>query len=85
MSEHFIFSILIFLVTDSSCFFIHCSAFNKIHADDVTEVDDDLMPHDADFFIGYATIPGYVSYRHEDDGSWYISTLVEHLNKYAKK
>jgi hypothetical protein len=57
----------------------------KLHTDDATtELDDDL-PKDADFLIGYATVPGFVSYRHEDNGTWYIRTLVDRLNKWARK
>ena len=34
------------------------------------------IPNEADFLLGYATVPGFVSYRNEFEGSWFINTLV---------
>ncbi len=45
----------------------------------------DTVPNEADFLLGYATVPGYVSYRSKMYGSWYITKLVEMLDKYADK
>ncbi|XP_062594748.1 caspase-8-like [Saccostrea cucullata] len=42
-----------------------------------------VIPDESDFLLGYATVPGYVSYRSRSAGSFYINTLVEKLKKYA--
>jgi hypothetical protein len=39
----------------------------------------------ADYFIGYATTPGYVSWRRESTGSWYIQAIVETFQAFAAK
>lgn len=45
----------------------------------------EMIPDEADFVLGYATVPGYVSYRSRSQGSWYINKLVEMLDKYASR
>ncbi|XP_041374773.1 CASP8 and FADD-like apoptosis regulator [Gigantopelta aegis] len=45
----------------------------------------EVIPNEADFLFGYATVIGFVSYRSKTHGSWYISMLTKMLNKYAKK
>ncbi|XP_046556040.1 caspase-8-like [Haliotis rubra] len=57
---------------------------------DSAEVEEDgipreVIPNEADFLIGYATVPGFVSYRSRSHGSWYITKLAEMLNKYGTK
>lgn len=37
------------------------------------------VPSDADFLLGLATVPGYVSFRHVEEGSWYIQSLYNNL------
>ncbi|XP_039700355.1 caspase-10 isoform X2 [Pteropus medius] len=37
------------------------------------------VPNEADFLLGLATVPGYVSFRHTTEGSWYIQSLYNHL------
>ncbi|XP_037705902.1 caspase-10 [Choloepus didactylus] len=37
------------------------------------------IPIEADFLLGLATVPGYVSFRHVEKGSWYIQSLCNHL------
>ncbi|XP_023568163.1 caspase-10 isoform X1 [Octodon degus] len=37
------------------------------------------IPDEADFLLGLATVPGYVSFRHKEEGSWYIQSLCSHL------
>lgn len=37
------------------------------------------IPDEADFLLGLATVPGYVSFRHKEEGSWYIQSLCNHL------
>ncbi|KAK6181621.1 hypothetical protein SNE40_009443 [Patella caerulea] len=44
----------------------------------------EIIPNEADFLLGMATIPGFVSYRSKTMGSWYITKLCETFNKYAK-
>ncbi|XP_033087864.1 caspase-10 isoform X1 [Trachypithecus francoisi] len=39
----------------------------------------DSIPVEADFLLGLATVPGYVSFRHVEEGSWYIQSLCDHL------
>ncbi|XP_059784437.1 caspase-10 isoform X1 [Balaenoptera ricei] len=39
----------------------------------------DSVPVEADFLLGLATVPGYVSFRHMEEGSWYIQSLYNHL------
>ena len=34
------------------------------------------LPAEADFLLAYSTIPGYVSWRNHQDGSWFVSTVV---------
>ncbi len=41
------------------------------------------LPSGADYFIGYATTPGYVSWRRAATGSWYIQAIVETFAKFA--
>ncbi|XP_077997919.1 caspase-10-like [Glandiceps talaboti] len=42
----------------------------------------DTIPNEADFMLGYATVPGFVSYRSKTHGSWYITKLVECIDRY---
>lgn len=42
-----------------------------------------LIPNEADFLLGYATVPGFVSYRSKTRGSWYITKLTEMLRKFG--
>ncbi|KAK7507485.1 hypothetical protein BaRGS_00001420 [Batillaria attramentaria] len=48
-----------------------------------TDSPGELIPNEADFLLGYATVPGFVSYRSKTRGSWYITKLTEMLRKYA--
>ncbi|XP_008050480.1 caspase-10-like, partial [Carlito syrichta] len=41
----------------------------------------DSIPTEADFLLGLATVPGYKSFRHKKEGSWYIQSLCSHLKK----
>ncbi|XP_071115293.1 caspase-10-like [Haliotis cracherodii] len=42
-----------------------------------------IVADEADFLIGYCTPPGYASYRHRSQGSWYIKRLCEVLDSSA--
>ncbi|XP_067930146.1 caspase-8-like [Watersipora subatra] len=40
------------------------------------------IPRQPDYFLGLATVPGYVSYRSKTKGSWYIQALCEMLSRH---
>lgn len=42
----------------------------------------ETIPNESDFLVGFATVPGFVSYRSTTDGTWYISKLVEMINAF---
>ncbi|XP_072033490.1 uncharacterized protein [Amphiura filiformis] len=42
---------------------------------------DKTLPNHADFLLGFATVPGHVSYRNTVLGSWYVSILVDKLER----
>ncbi|XP_067686447.1 caspase-8-like [Haliotis asinina] len=42
-----------------------------------------MVANEADFLVGYATTPGYVSYRSKSKGSWYINKLTKMLDTLA--
>ena len=35
--------------------------------------------------LAYSTIPGYVSWRHSENGSWFVSALVSVFMEMAEK
>uniref|UniRef100_A0A8C9A947 Caspase 10 n=1 Tax=Prolemur simus TaxID=1328070 RepID=A0A8C9A947_PROSS len=37
------------------------------------------IPIKADFLLGLSTVPGYLSFRHMEEGSWYIQSLCKRL------
>lgn len=39
----------------------------------------ELIPSDADFLLGMATVPSYTSYRERSHGTWFIQTLCQNL------
>ncbi|XP_067892043.1 caspase-8-like isoform X2 [Heterodontus francisci] len=41
------------------------------------------IPDEADFLLGMATVEGYVSFRHIQQGTWYIQSLCENLEKHC--
>lgn len=41
------------------------------------------LPSMSDYIIAYSTLPGFVSWRSEKEGSWFIQILVEVFRKYA--
>lgn len=45
----------------------------------------EMIPNEADYLLGYATVPGYVSFRSRNHGSWYIRKLVEFIEKLADR
>lgn len=61
----------------------------RIEADAVESNPEDAMrnnaePNESHFLLGYATPPGYVSWRSQVHGSWYISKLCEVFRKYCE-
>ena len=44
----------------------------------------ELIPNESDYLLGYATAPGFVSYRSKTLGSWYVTRLTELLVKHAR-
>ncbi|XP_074625238.1 caspase-8-like isoform X2 [Acropora palmata] len=42
-------------------------------------------PNESHFLLGYATPPGYVSWRSQIHGSWYVSKLCEVFRKYCQQ
>lgn len=45
----------------------------------------DSIPVEADFLLGLATVPGYVSFRHTTEGSWYIQSLCNYLKDWVPR
>ena len=44
-----------------------------------------FLINDVDFLVGYSTLPGNHSYRHEQTGSWYLNALYDNLKaNYSK-
>ncbi|KAL5969547.1 Caspase-2 [Taenia solium] len=41
------------------------------------------LPYMSDYIIAYSTLPGFVSWRSEKAGSWFIQILVDVFRKYA--
>ncbi|XP_034863292.1 caspase-10 isoform X1 [Mirounga angustirostris] len=56
--------------------FVEADAVNPEHVSPSLK---DSIPDEADFLLGLATVPGYVSFRHVEKGSWYIQSLCNHL------
>ncbi|KAG8301675.1 Caspase-7 [Homalodisca vitripennis] len=51
--------------------------------DQVKIVPSYLLPDRADFLVALSTIPGFVSWRSPEKGSWYIQTLCRHLDSHG--
>ncbi|CAL1529067.1 unnamed protein product [Lymnaea stagnalis] len=47
--------------------------------------DEELIPSEADFLFGYATVADAVSYRSRSSGTFYISELTKALDSYAHR
>lgn len=43
------------------------------------------LPTEADFVLAYATVPGYVSWRNSEYGSWFIKAFVDTMMEMSKK
>ncbi|XP_072033482.1 uncharacterized protein [Amphiura filiformis] len=42
---------------------------------------DHIIPNERDFLVSFATVPGHVSYRNTEKGSWFINALVDRMKK----
>lgn len=58
-------------------------SFLETDAETVSNNDTKITADELDFLIGFATVPGYVSFRSRSTGSFYIKKLTENLEKYA--
>ena len=43
------------------------------------------LPTEADFVLAYATVPGYVSWRNSEYGSWFVKAFVDTMYEMASK
>lgn len=43
----------------------------------------DIIPNLKDFIVAYSTVPKHVSWRHQNDGSWFIQALTSVFDKYS--
>lgn len=43
------------------------------------------IPTFADFIVAHSTIPGFVSWRDKEKGSWFIQSLCQELDQYGKQ
>ncbi|XP_024138660.1 caspase-3 [Oryzias melastigma] len=51
---------------------------------DAREDESEKIPLEADFLYAYSTTPGYYSWRSTANGSWFIQSLCEMLEKFSK-
>ena len=42
-----------------------------------------FVPAEADFLLAYSTVPGFVSWRNSEKGSWFVQALCEVFMTYA--
>lgn len=57
---------------DSACFHPHAPFMHR-------------LPVESDFLVAFSSPAGYTSFRHEDQGSWFIQRLVEVFKGYYEK
>jgi hypothetical protein len=57
----------------------------NVLAEDEIDAALSTLPKDADFLLSYATTPGYVSWRNQANGSWYVQALNEVFRNHAHK
>uniref|UniRef100_A0A3Q3WVX8 Caspase-3 n=1 Tax=Mola mola TaxID=94237 RepID=A0A3Q3WVX8_MOLML len=56
-----------------------------IETDSVDDQTTDRIPVEADFLYAYSTAPGYYSWRNTSNGSWFLQSLCEMLQRYRGK
>ncbi|KAM9850556.1 caspase-8 isoform 2-T2 [Aulostomus maculatus] len=64
----------VFLEADEAQSCISCDAVNAVNVKE-------SIPSDADFLLGVATVPSFVSFRDKTRGTWYIQSLCKNLIK----
>nr|QDF63029.1 caspase-3B [Dugesia japonica] len=76
------------LIGKPKIFFIQACRGQKydkgVSADSIISNYIEKIPIEADFLIGYSTVPGYFSWRNGASGSWYIQALCKELIKCSK-
>jgi hypothetical protein len=45
----------------------------------------EALPTEADFILAYATVPGYVSWRNSEYGSWFVKAFVDTMREQAAR
>merc|ERR1712179_556700 len=63
-------------------FFIQACQGSKTDSGTEVQIDSSdsiKIPNHADFLIGYSTIPGFLSWRNSNTGSWFIQSLCDVL------
>ncbi|XP_078480001.1 caspase-3-like [Lampetra planeri] len=55
----------------------------SIEADSVGGQTSEKIPVEADFLYAYSTAPGYYSWRNTQNGSWFMQSLCEMLQRYS--
>ncbi|XP_043916402.1 caspase-8-like [Protopterus annectens] len=61
--------------SQQACFLQADARSSTTHTNEVKSI----IPNEGDFLVGMATVPGYLSYRHIWNGTWYIQALCRHL------
>ncbi|XP_056295972.1 caspase-3-like isoform X1 [Pseudoliparis swirei] len=56
---------------------------SSIEADSVDAQTSERIPVEADFLYAYSTAPGYYSWRNTQNGSWFMQSLCETLQRFA--
>ncbi|XP_076595841.1 caspase-3-like [Chaetodon auriga] len=54
-----------------------------IETDSVAEQTSERIPVEADFLYAYSTAPGYYSWRNTSNGSWFMQSLCEMLQRFS--
>ncbi|KAI4819055.1 hypothetical protein KUCAC02_004336 [Chaenocephalus aceratus] len=54
-----------------------------IEADSVDAQSSERIPVEADFLYAYSTAPGYYSWRNQSNGSWFMQSLCEMLQRFS--
>lgn len=47
------------------------------------QVIQDIIPNLKDFIVAYSTVPKHVSWRHQNDGSWFVQSLAKVFDEFA--
>lgn len=58
---------------------------DKMDADSPDDQENLNIPSEADFMYAYSTVPGYLSWRDEENGSWFIQAVTKVFRANAHK